>query len=230
MLKLLEGVRKFYREAYPRHRGLFARLARNQNPAAVFVTCSDSRVVPNLFTQADPGDLFLIRNAGNIVPPAGTVEGGTVASIEYAVAALGVEHVVICGHSDCGAMKGILHPEQLKHMPTVERWLNLAHGAREAVMREFSDLDDDTIAELLVDYNVITQVRNLLTHSFIRERVEAGKLEVYGWAYDIRTGMLRGMDESGRHMIPLSLETAGSPDEKSLLSSLEDEEEFWSRM
>lgn len=230
MLKLLEGVKKFYKEAYPKHRGLFTRLARNQNPQAVFVTCSDSRVVPNLFTQADPGDLFLIRNAGNIIPPAGTTAGGTIASIEYAVVALGVEHVVVCGHSDCGAMKGILHPEKVKHMPAVEVWVNFAHSAREAVMREFSDLDDDTIAELLVDYNVISQVRNLLTHSFIQERVNARKLEVYGWTYDIRTGMLRGMDESGRHMIPLTLESVGSPDETSLIASLEDEEEFWSRM
>ena len=230
MLKLLEGVRTFYREAYPKHRGLFARLARNQQPTALFITCSDSRVVPNLFTQADPGDLFLIRNAGNIVPAAGTIEGGTVSSIEYAVVALGVQDVIICGHSDCGAMKGILHPEKVAHMPAVARWVELAKNAREAVRREFPDLDDDTAAELLVDYNVITQVRNLLTHSFIRERVEAGKLEIYGWTYDIRTGMIRGMDESGRHMIPLDFEGKGSPDEKSLLSTLDDDEAFWSRI
>ena len=230
MHQLLEGVRKFYREAYPRHRGLFARLARNQDPKALFITCSDSRVVPNLFLQADPGDLFLIRNAGNIVPPAGSMEGGTIASIEYAVVALGVKDVVICGHSDCGAMKGILHPEKVSHMPTVAKWVEHAKVAREAVHREFPDLDDNTVAELLVDYNVIAQVRNLLTHSFIRERVETGNLEVYGWAYDIRTGMIRGMDESGRHLVPLDFESKGSPDEKSLLATLEDDEGFWSRL
>ena len=230
MHKLIEGVNKFYREAYPKHRGLFARLARNQEPSALFITCSDSRVVPNLFLQADPGELFLIRNAGNIVPPKGSTEGGTIASIEYAVVALGVRDVVICGHSDCGAMKGILHPEKVAHMPVVAKWVEHARGAREAVHREFPDLDDNTVAELLVDYNVIAQVRNLLTYDFIRERVEAGKLEIYGWTYDIRTGMIRGMDESGRHMIPLDFEGKGSPDEKSLLKTLENDEEFWSRI
>jgi carbonic anhydrase len=228
MNKLIEGVNTFYRETYPKHRGLFARLARNQQPAALFITCSDSRVVPNMILQADPGDLFLIRNAGNIVPPEGSI-GGTIASIEYAVVALGVRDVVICGHSDCGAMKGILHPEKVTHMPTVSKWVEHAKVAREAVHKEFPDLDDDTVAELLVDYNVIAQVRNLLTHSFIRERVEAGNLKVYGWAYDIRTGMIRGMDESGRHLIPLDFEGKGSPDEKGLLASLDNEEEFWSR-
>lgn len=230
MYDLLEGVRKFYREAYPRHRGLFVRLARNQHPKALVVTCSDSRVVPNLFLQADPGDLFLIRNVGNIVPPAGSFEGGTIASIEYAVIALEVKDVVICGHSDCGAMKGILHPETVSHLPTVAKWVQQARVAREVVNREFPDLDDDTVAELLVDYNVIAQVRNLLTHSFIRERVEAGNLEIHGWAYDIRTGMIRGMDESGRHLVPLDFEGRGSPNEKSLLATLENDEAFWSRI
>jgi carbonic anhydrase len=230
MHNVIERVNKFYREAYPKHRALFARLARNREPAALFITCSDSRVVPNLFLQADPGELFLIRNAGNIVPPAGSVEGGTVASIEYAVVALHVKDVIICGHSDCGAMKGILHPETVSHMPAVARWVEHAKVAREAVHQEFPGLDDATVAELLVDYNVIAQVRNLLTHSFIRERVEAGNLDVYGWAYDIRTGMIRGMDESGRNLIPLDSTGAGSPDEKSLLASLQTEEEFWSRL
>jgi carbonic anhydrase len=230
MYKVIERVTKFYREAYPKHRALFASLARNQKPAALFITCSDSRVVPNLFLQADPGELFLIRNAGNLIPPAGSVEGGIVASIEYAVVALQVKDVIICGHSDCGAMKGILHPETVAHMPAVAKWLEHAKVAREAVHKEFPDLDDETVAELLVDYNVIAQVRNLLTHSFIRERVEQGNLEVYGWAYDIRTGMIRGMDESGRNLIPLDSQAAGSPDERTLLASLETEEEFWSRL
>src|SRR3954447_21399935 len=173
MYKVIERVNKFHREAYPKHRALFAKLARNQEPEALFITCSDSRVVPNLFLQADPGELFLIRNAGNIVPPAGGVEGGIVASIEYAVVALQVKDVIICGHSDCGSMKGILRPETVSHMPAVAKWLEHAKAAREAVHQESSGLDDDTVVELLIDYNVIAQVRNLLTHSFVRERVEA---------------------------------------------------------
>jgi carbonic anhydrase len=105
-----------------------------------------------------------------------------------------------------------------------------AKSAREAVEREYADLDEDTVAELLVDYNVIAQVRNLLTHQFIQDRVAKGSLEVYGWTYDIRTGMMRGMDETGRHMIPLDMTGKGSPDEGKLLATLEDEEGFWSRI
>ena len=115
-------------------------------------------------------------------------------------------------------------------MPRVSKWLEHAKVAREAVHNEFPDLDDETVAELLVDYNVIAQVRNILTHSFIRERVEEGNLEIYGWTNDIRTGMIRGMDQSGRNFIPLDSQAAGSLDERTLLASLETEEEFWSRL
>src|SRR3954454_22507395 len=116
MQRLIEGVSKFQREVFPSKRELFEQLSSSQKPDALFITCSDSRVVPELFTQAGPGDLFLCRNAGNMVPPYGEMAGGVSATIEYAVLALGVRHIVVCGHTDCGAMKGVLHPELVKDM------------------------------------------------------------------------------------------------------------------
>lgn len=132
MKRVLEGLTLFQQLAYPRHKDLFERLAKNQTPQAVFISCSDSRVVPNLMVQAEPGDLFIIRNAGNIVPPAGSSYGGTTASLEYAIVALGIRDVILCGHSNCGAMKGVLHPEALDAMPAVRQWsrTRTSRGAR----------------------------------------------------------------------------------------------------
>src|SRR3982751_6268271 len=116
MERLLKGVSTFQREVFPQHRELFERLAAKQNPMALFITCADSRVVPDLITQSDPGDLFICRNAGNMVPPYGEMNGGVSATIEYAVVALNIRHIIVCGHSDCGAMKGVLHPEAVEQM------------------------------------------------------------------------------------------------------------------
>src|SRR5512140_1034345 len=115
MERLLRGLSKFQNEVFPKQKHLFQQLADRQNPRALFITCADSRVVPQLITQADPGDLFICRNAGNIVPPYGEMNGGVSATIEYAVMALEVRHLVICGHSDCGAMRAVMNPEKVKH-------------------------------------------------------------------------------------------------------------------
>ena len=221
MQQILEGLARFQRDVWPRHRALFAKLAKNQEPKALFITCSDSRVVPNLLVQADPGDLFILRNAGNIVPAAHHGSDETAASVEYAVEALGVRDIVICGHSDCGAMKGILHPEKVAAMPSVASWVRHAEVAKNEVERLYPDVDDATKLELTVEQNVIAQVKNLLTHSFIRKHVENREVEIYGWVYDIRTGMVRGLNEEGTDFLPIHLEWTGSPDEKKLLDLME---------
>ena len=133
MQDLVDGVKKFQRDAFPERSALFRRLAAGQNPQALFIACSDSRVVPELITQCEPGELFVIRNAGNIVPPYGPEPGGVSASIEFAVVALGVSDVVICGHSDCGAMKAIATEADLTTMPAVRRWPN---DLRDPVVRQ----------------------------------------------------------------------------------------------
>jgi len=230
MKKLLDGLSLFQRIAYPRHRELFERLASNQSPSVAFLACADSRVVPNLLLQAEPGDLFIVRNAGNIVPPAGQAGEGVAASIEYAVEALGIRDVIVCGHSNCGAMQGVLHPERVAGLPSVAAWVRHAETAAAAVSDLYPDADDETRLELVVEHNVIAQVRNLLTHDFIRRRVERQEVELYGWVYDIRTGAVRGLDASGRSFVPLGVEAKGSPDERALLASLENDEDFWGKL
>src|SRR3984893_16233750 len=130
MQDIIDGFLKFQREILPGRRELFKQLATGQTPRALFIACSDSRVVPELLTQREPGDLFVIRNAGNIVPCYGPEPGGVSASVEYAVAALGVADIVVCGHSDCGAMTAILACTCLDHMPAVANWLRHADAAR----------------------------------------------------------------------------------------------------
>jgi carbonic anhydrase len=228
--RVLEGLTLFQRLAYPQHRELFERLAKNQTPQAVFIACSDSRVVPNLMVQAEPGDLFIIRNAGNIVPPAGSSYGGTTASLEYAIVALGIRDVILCGHSNCGAMKGVLHPEALDAMPAVRQWVSYADLARRAAVETEPGADDETLLERIVDYNVIAQVRNILTFPFVRPLVEKNELEVYGWVYDIASGHVKGLDASGRRFVPLGGDEKGSPDERHVLASVESDEEFWERL
>jgi len=124
MQRILNGVRRFQRDIFPKERPFFRRLASGQNPEALFLTCADSRVVPDLITQTRPGDLFICRNAGNIAPPYGEAAGGVSATIEYAVVGLRVKDIVVCGHSHCGAMTAILRPDDLRNMPSVSAWLS----------------------------------------------------------------------------------------------------------
>src|SRR5476651_250823 len=130
MQEIIDGILKFQREAFVERSDLFKQLATRQNPRTLFISCSDSRLVPELLTQREPGDLFVIRNAGNIVPSFGPEPGGVSASVEYAVAALNVTDIVICGHSDCGAMTAISTCKCLDHLPAVANWLRHAESAK----------------------------------------------------------------------------------------------------
>jgi carbonic anhydrase len=221
MRHLIEGLKTFQNEVFPRHRELFERLYGNQAPACLFITCSDSRVVPNLILQAEPGELFVLRNAGNIVPPPGTGVGGTISGIEYAVEVLGVRGIVLCGHSNCGAMKGILHPEAVAHLPNVSSWVRHGEPAREAVERLFPGIDEARKLDRLVEQNVILQVKNLLAHDCVRRAVDERRLELYGWVYDILTGHVRGINEAGDAFVDLHPDAPGSPDERKMLLDLE---------
>src|SRR4051812_32800007 len=117
MQKLVDGIHHFQQNIFSSHERLFKRLVKGQNPLALFITCSDSRIDPMLLTQADPGELFIMRNAGNIVPPYGAVRGGEAATIEYAVSVLAVKEIIVCGHSHCGAMNALLQPDLLTKLP-----------------------------------------------------------------------------------------------------------------
>lgn len=203
MERLLAGVAKFRKEIFPTQRELFAKLANKQHPGALFITCADSRVVPNLITMSDPGDLFVCRNAGNMVPPYGEVHGGVSATIEYAVLALNVRHIVILGHSDCGAMKGILHPEAVQSMPTVASWLRHGDVARRIVNEVYPNLDEAQALGVLTRENLVAQLQNLETHPSVASRMRQGGLAIHAWMYYIESGLVEAYDRNAKKFIEI---------------------------
>lgn len=203
MHELMRRLRKFQQEVFPQKKELFERLAESQQPSTLFITCADSRVVPDLFLQAEPGELFVIRNAGNIVPPFVAQPGGVTATIEFAVVGLSVRRIIVCGHRDCGAMKGLLHPEKLGAMPTVAAWLEQAAATRRLVLENYETKDEGELVDALVRENVLVQLHNLQTHPSVASRLARGKLELYGWTYDIRTGQVESYDADRRRFVLL---------------------------
>jgi len=191
MKKLIEGALAFQRDVFPKHRRLYSDLATGQAPRWLFITCSDSRVVPNLMVQTDPGELFICRNAGNIVPAHGEHSGGVAATIEYAVQVLKVKHIIICGHSDCGAMRAVLHPEKVADLPAVAQWVAFADRARAVVLETSQGATEDQMVEALIEENVLAQLDNLRTLPSVAAKLRAGALQIHGWVYDIRSGQFR---------------------------------------
>lgn len=203
MEHLLAGVSKFQREVYPQKKSLFQKLAAGQNPQVLFITCADSRIVPDLITQSQPGDLFICRNAGNMVPTYGDVHGGVSATIEYAVSALNVSHIIVCGHSDCGAMKAIIHPEMVADMPTVKSWLANGEVARRIVQQTYADLPEIEQVRLLTEENVVAQVDHLRTHPSVAARLATGEISLHGWMFSIGTGSVTAWDPAHKHFVPI---------------------------
>ena len=145
--------------------------------------------MPHLITQSGVGDLFIIRNAGNLVPPFGSANGGEGAAIEYAIHALGIEQVIICGHSNCGAMKGLLKLEKLRlEMPLVYEWLQHAEATRRLIQENYSDVKGKELLTITMAENVETQIENLKTYPVVRSKLHQNKMSIYGWIYDIETG------------------------------------------
>lgn len=188
MLKLIKGLHHFQSEIFLSQKELFERLAMGQNPDALFITCADSRINPNLITQTNPGDLFILRNAGNIIPPYGAANGGEGATIEFAVAALGVKDIIVCGHSHCGAMKGLLNPDALKEMPSVAAWLGHAEATRRTVHENYKGLNEEQLLNVTTQENVLAQLENLRTHPAVAARLAGGNLNLHAWNYKIETG------------------------------------------
>ncbi|MBV9488329.1 MAG: carbonic anhydrase [Verrucomicrobia bacterium] len=203
MGRLLDGVRRFHAQAFPKRRPLFRRLARAQQPETLLITCADSRVVPELFTQTGPGELFVCRNVGNIVPAYGELLGGVSAVIEYAVMALAVKNIVVCGHSDCGAMKALVRPEGLSGMPIVTSWLRHAAAAQSIVRVRYPNLEGDALVQALVEQNVRTQMDHLRTHPSVAARMAEGRLGLHGWTYEIGTGTVAIFDPARDRFVPL---------------------------
>jgi carbonic anhydrase len=189
--KIIAGVHSFCRNVYPKNHQFFEQLAvKQQKPVALFITCADSRVHPNLITQTEPGDLFLIRNAGNLVPPHGAPAGGETATVEYAVEVLGIRNIIICGHSQCGAMKALLSSDSLDHLPAVKAWCAHAEATRRIVRQKYRNLNGDELAVAATEENVLVQMNNLSTHPCIAARLAAEELHIHGWYYDIARGQV----------------------------------------
>ncbi len=202
---LKEGIRHFHAETYPANAENYQQAAEGpQKPHTLMITCADSRIDIETVTNSQPGQLFITRNVGNIVPGYGEMLGGVSAVIEYAVSALKVRHVVICGHSDCGAMKALLHPETLDNLPTVKSWLRNAHAAV-SVSESFATSEEcpgETLSRL-TERNVLLQMQHLRTHPSVAGALARGELTVSGWVYDIGTGDVRiasGTDETFRYL------------------------------
>lgn len=193
MEKLISGLAKFQKTSFQKNKDLFKKLADKQEPETLFITCSDSRIDPNLITQTDPGELFICRNAGNIVPPHSLVTGGMTASIEFAVMILGVKHIVVCGHTDCGAMKGAMDPESVKSLPHVSNWLSHCSAAL-ARVKAISGDDSLKQLSLMTQENVLMQIKHLATHPSVASKMASGELDVHGWVYDIPNGQVSCFD------------------------------------
>jgi carbonic anhydrase len=205
MQKLVKGVHNFQIEVVGAQRDFFQRLAKGQTPIALFITCSDSRINPNLLTQTEPGDLFILRNAGNIVPTySPSTIGGEAATIEYAVSVLGVRDIIICGHSHCGAMKGLLNLETLKDIPAVEHWLGNAEATRRIMKEKYADLEGDRLLTATVEENTLVQLENLRTHPSVRAKVAAGKLNLHAWVYKLETGEVFDFNPLEGQFLPLA--------------------------
>jgi carbonic anhydrase len=208
--KLKEGILRFQTEIYPEQADLYRKAASEpQRPAALIVTCADSRIDIETITQSLPGDIFVTRNIGNLVPAYGEMMGGVSAVIEYAVSALKVKHIAVCGHSDCGAMKALLNPESLESMATVRRWMRNAEAAL-SVTDSLSDKDEKPSERLkrLTEENVLLQVQHLRTHPSVAGAVAREELTLSGWVYDIGTGHVRISENSERAFHPVNTKGA----------------------
>lgn len=203
MQKLIAGHIRFHREAFPERRDHFHLLAEIQAPQYLFITCSDSRIVPDLILQTEPGDIFISRSIGNVVPVSGNDVDGVTATIEYAVEVLKVKHIILCGHSDCGALKAALNRKSLEKLPKASRWLHHVEGA--FTHRQPLDPTDGEHAELtsIIRGNVVAQLINLRAQPSVAKALAHNTLEVHGWYYDILTGRIEQYDEQQRKFLPL---------------------------
>jgi carbonic anhydrase len=200
--RILRGLKRFEKRVYPKHRELFQKLALQQRPSVLFITCADSRIDPCLLTQAMPGELFLCRVIGNIVPRYPKTIGGVSATIEYAVGVLGVPDVIVCGHTDCGVMKGVSNPETLKPLRNVSAWLRHAQPAFRAVARFRAQMEESDFLLALTERNVIEQLGNVRTHPTVAARLDQGTLNLHGWVYHIAEGTVTTYDPGFGKFVP----------------------------
>jgi carbonic anhydrase len=215
--KLQAGIHHFQATYFASNRALFEQLAENgQRPETLFITCSDSRVVPNLITNAAPGELFIVRNVGNIVPAVERgVIGGVAAAIEYAIEVLEVGNVIVCGHTNCGAIDAILHPDRVRHLRYVPRWLAGTERIPALIAERYAHLSPDAKTTAAVQENVLLQLENLRSFDFVARRLDSGTLKMNAWVFKIATGDVFDYDPVTEQFVRL----AGEEEEQTVLSS-----------
>ena len=205
MQKLVQGIHSFQDNLFSSQRELFERLAQGQTPDALFITCSDSRINPNLITQTEPGELFILRNAGNIVPPHRMVAGGEEATIEFALVGLGIKDIIVCGHSHCGAINALLAPEGIREtMPAMCAWLKYAESVRRIIQEKYSDLTREQLLNVAIQENVLVQLENLRTHPAVVKALAREALNLHGWVYKFETGQVFAYDIESQQFLSLT--------------------------
>lgn len=211
MQKLISGVHKFQSGAFADEKQLFEELAGGQSPEALLITCADSRVDPNLITQTKPGELFVMRAAGNIVPAYGAVRGGEAATVEYAVAALKVPDIVVCGHSQCGAMGALLDPPDRKALPAVCDLLDQAESTRRVMEDNYGHVSDAAQRlALCIQVNVLQQLENLRTHPTVSAALAREELRLHGWVYEFETGRVLAYNPDSAAFDPVETDSAAA--------------------
>lgn len=205
--KLVAGVHKFQLEHFEENKLFFEKLAHGQKPQILFITCADSRIDPNLITASQPGDLFIMRNVANIVPQYNSdAPSEAAAVIEYAVSVLGVADVIVMGHSDCGGIKAVLHPEKLTTLPAVSSWLNhatTAATANPATAACYSLCEEAQRLAETTNNNILLQLKNLATHPSVAAAMANGKLHIHGWNYQIENGSISYFDKDRKRWCQL---------------------------
>jgi carbonic anhydrase len=199
MKNLLPGLRKFSQDVFPQLKPEFESLSQGQKPHTLLITCSDSRIDPNLVTQTQPGEIFVVRNAGNIIPPYGSSKGGEEAAIEFAVDGLRVTNLVICGHSHCGAMAALMGKVPLDGLPSVKSWLDHAQATRRRI--DMLHKQKEVTLGDVIEENVLVQADNLKTHPAVSTALREQRIRIYGWVYHFEMGTISIFDPVNRKYI-----------------------------
>lgn len=201
MQTLVDGIHHFQQHVFPSKLPLFQRLVEGQRPVALLIICSDSRINPNLITHTEPGELFIVRNVGNMVPPHGVNNNGEAAAIEYSVVSLNVQDIIVCGHTHCGAMKGLLVPKSLRELPNMRKWLRHGLATRHIMRENYRQLGGHALLAATAQENVLVQLQHLETYPVVAARLARGDLRLHGWMYKIETGEVFHYDPRVRQFV-----------------------------
>jgi carbonic anhydrase len=199
MERLYKGIHEFQRSCFKKEKDYFMQISRGQFPEVLFITCVDSRIDPNLITQSRPGELLILRNVGNVIPPytSGKDKNSVAAAIEFAVLVMNVKDIIVCGHSDCGAMKALYKTEEeLKSMPHLREWLKIASPLKDIVNTTYANYSGRSLQRITEEKNVLAQLRNIQTYPFVAQALKEGAIHLHGWYYDIGTGEVYTYNQS----------------------------------